>query len=35
MSEWSYNEVLLLVVLVFFAGYAMGRLRALVKASKR
>ena len=33
--EWSYNEVLLVIVLTFFAGYTVGRLRALVKASRR
>lgn len=31
MVEWSYSEVVLLIVLTFFAGYTAGRLRALFK----
>ena len=28
MVDWSYNQVVLVTVLAFFAGYAVGRLRA-------
>lgn len=35
MVYWSYSEVVLHVVLAFFAGYAVGRLRALYKASRQ
>ncbi|AJX32696.1 Uncharacterised protein [Burkholderia oklahomensis] len=35
MVKWSYTEVVLVIVLAFFAGYTVGRLRALFKASRR
>ncbi len=35
MVTWSYNQLVLVILLAFVAGYAMGRLRALVAASRR
>jgi hypothetical protein len=35
MVEWTYNDVLVLSVLMFFTGFMTGRLRGLVKNGRR
>lgn len=35
MIGWSYTDAVLIIVLTFFVGYAVGRLRSLVAASRR